>query len=236
MTVQAQFRTRRWRNLRKADDAMKTIPTLDENRVIDLIEEQPDFLVLHKPEGLLSVPGKTLPDCMEARVQNIYPEALTVHRLDMATSGVCVMARGKANLAHLQQQFEKRQTTKSYESVVWGAVEDDAGTIDAAIRCDWPNRPLQMIDNELGRRAITHWKVMERHGNRTRVALFPVTGRSHQLRLHMKTLGHPILGDPWYADGQAQVAASRLLLHARSLGFRSPSTGEDVIFSSPCPF
>ena len=215
---------------------MSIIPTLDKDLSIEVLAYHEHFLVLNKPAGLLSVPGKTLPDCMEARVQEVYADALTVHRLDMATSGICVMARGKANLAHLQQQFEKRQTTKSYEAVVWGAIAENRGTVDAAIRCDWPNRPLQIIDNEQGRRAITHWAVMERSADQTRVALTPVTGRSHQLRLHMKTLGHPILGDPWYAEREAQAAAPRLLLHARSLGFRDPGTGEALEFTSPVPF
>lgn len=205
-------------------------------RVITILAEAPDFLVVDKPAGLLSVPGKAEPDCLEARMEAAYPDALTVHRLDMATSGVCVMARGKKNLAHLQQQFERRRTTKTYEAVVWGEMDEDEGTVDAPMRCDWPNRPLQMIDFEHGRQAVTHWRVLKRAGGRTRVELTPVTGRSHQLRVHLKSLGHPILGDQWYAEGEAQAAAPRLLLHARELGFQSPATGEAITFASRCPF
>ncbi|MEO1042759.1 MAG: RluA family pseudouridine synthase [Pseudomonadota bacterium] len=205
-------------------------------QAIGVIAETIDFLVLEKPAGLLSVPGKAEPDCLEQRVQRCYPDALTVHRLDMATSGICVMARGKTNLADLQQQFEKRKTTKVYEAVVTGEVAEDAGTIDAPMICDWPNRPLQMIDHEKGRQAVTHWRVIGRQGDRTRLELTPITGRSHQLRVHMKSIGHAILGDRWYADDRAIAASPRLLLHARELGFISPTTGQDVRFSSPCPF
>ena len=207
-----------------------------DDRVIRVLAEELGYLVLEKPAGLLSVPGKAEPDCLEARVEAVYPDALTVHRLDMATSGVCVMARGKANLAHLQQQFEKRKTEKAYEAVVWGQVAEEEGTVSAPIICDWPNRPLQMIDHERGREAITHWRVIERLSDRTRIALFPVTGRSHQLRLHMKSLGHPILGDQWYAHDEASILSPRLLLHARDLSFLAPATGERVAFHAPCPF
>ncbi len=207
-----------------------------DDRVIEVLAEDPDVLVLNKPAGLLSVPGKSEPDCLEARVAAVFSDALTVHRLDMATSGVCVMARGKANLAHLQQQFEKRRTKKVYEAVVWGELSEDEGVVDAPIRCDWPNRPLQMIDHEGGRKAITPWRVMERLGDSTRVEMTPITGRSHQLRLHMKTLGHPILGDQWYAEGEARDASPRLLLHARELGFYAPQTDKFQIFVAPCPF
>ncbi|MEO1657584.1 MAG: RluA family pseudouridine synthase [Pseudomonadota bacterium] len=214
----------------------ETIERLGDDRVIGVIAATSAFLVVDKPAGLLSVPGKHEPDCLEARVQAAYPDALTVHRLDMATSGVCVIARGKPNLAHLQQQFERRQTTKVYEAVVWGQMESDSGTVDAPIRCDWPNRPLQMIDHQEGREAITHWRVIDRQADRTRLELTPITGRSHQLRLHMKSLGHPILGDQWYAFDAAQSLSDRLLLHARELGFAAPSSGERQTYRSPCPF
>ncbi|MEM7740462.1 MAG: pseudouridine synthase [Pseudomonadota bacterium] len=212
------------------------IRAADDERAIGVIAETVDFLVLDKPADLLSVPGKTQQDCLEARVQAHYPDALTVHRLDMATSGICVMARGKTNLSDLQQQFEKRKTTKVYEAVVAGHVIGDTGTVDAPIVCDWPNRPLQMIDYERGRQAITHWRVIDRYHDQTRMELKPITGRSHQLRVHMRSIGHAVLGDHWYANEQVRVASPRLLLHARALGFTSPTTGEDVHFSSPCPF
>jgi len=205
-------------------------------RIIGLVEIGLDHLVLDKPAGLLSVPGKDEPDCLETRVQSAYPDARTVHRLDMATSGICVMARSKVSLTYLQQQFERRETSKRYEALVWGHVGEDAGTVDAPMRCDWPNRPLQMIDHENGRSAVTHWKVLERTERTTRVELTPITGRSHQLRVHMKSLGHPIIGDRWYAEGPALAECERLALHARDLSFRSPTTTEFVAFHSPCPF
>lgn len=214
----------------------RQISVAGDDRVIGVLAETPSYLVLDKPAGLLSVPGKAEPDCLERRVEAAYPDALTVHRLDMATSGVCVMARSKAHLAHLQQQFERRQTRKRYEAIVAGHVSDDEGTISAPIICDWPNRPLQMIDHENGREAITHWRVLERRDDRTRVELKPVTGRSHQLRVHMKSLGHPILGDRWYADEKAAAASPRLLLHAAELAFSEPGTSTPVSFQSPCPF
>lgn len=203
---------------------------------IDLVHGDDAILVLNKQAGLLSVPGKTEPDCLEARVQQEFADALTVHRLDMATSGLLVMARGKANLAHIQQQFEKRQTQKRYIAVVDGQMTDDQGTVDAPIICDWPNRPLQMICHENGRQAITHWRVLDRQADRTRVALTPITGRSHQLRLHLQSLGHAIIGDEWYADEKAARKADRLLLHAETLSFTHPQTGEAVTFSVPAPF
>ena len=214
----------------------RTLVEPGDDRVIKVLAETDDYVVVDKPAGLLSVPGKSEPDCLEARLEKIYTDALTVHRLDMATSGVSIVARGKPNLAHLQQQFERRLTKKTYEAIVWGEMPGDQGTVDAPMRCDWPNRPLQMIDPEQGREAITHWEVLERTPRQTRVALRPVTGRSHQLRLHMKTLGHPILGDPWYAHGEAIKAAPRLLLHAKELGIILPGEQSLSTFHSACPF
>ncbi|MEM9838612.1 MAG: RluA family pseudouridine synthase [Pseudomonadota bacterium] len=205
-------------------------------RVISVLAETESYLVLDKPAGLLSVPGKTEPDCLEARVRAHFPDALTVHRLDMATSGICVMARGKVNLADLQQQFERRQTSKVYQAIVAGRITDDFGTVNAPMRCDWPNRPLQMIDHVQGRHALTHWSVLERMESTTRVRLAPVTGRSHQLRVHMMSIGHAIVGDDWYADKDIAGASERLLLHAHTLAFKDPQTGEKRSFSASCPF
>ncbi|GGY40675.1 RluA family pseudouridine synthase [Parvularcula lutaonensis] len=200
---------------------------------LSLVHEDGALLVFDKPSGLLSVPGRTEPDCLEARVIERYPEALTVHRLDMATSGVIVMARSKEALAHLGKQFEKRQTRKRYIAVVEGAPDADSGTIDAPLRCDWPNRPLQMICEEHGRPAVTHWEVLERGEGRTRLALTPVTGRSHQLRVHLASIGHPILGDEWYGDA---TSAPRLLLHAERLELRHPNGGAWMSFEVRAPF
>lgn len=203
-----------------------------------LVAEAPDYLVLSKQAGLLTVPGKDPAhgDCLEARVQAAFPEARIVHRLDMATSGLIAMAQGLAALRHLSKQFEKRQVEKRYQAIVSGEIKEKEGIIDLPIATDWPNRPLQRIDQERGRRAITRWQVLDRQEGTTRVALYPETGRSHQLRLHMKELGHPILGDNFYADEKGLAAAPRLLLHAEWLRFRDPATGEFVEFGDEAPF
>lgn len=200
---------------------------------IEVVHADDTLIVLNKQAGLLSVPGRTEPDCLEARVQEDFPDALTVHRLDMATSGIVVMARGKAALAHIGKQFEKRRTEKRYIAVVEGSPDADSGTVDAPLRCDWPNRPLQMICEEHGRPAVTHWTVLQRGEGQARLALTPVTGRSHQLRVHLASIGHPILGDEWYGDG---ASAPRLLLHAERLAFRHPDGGAHVAFEVPAPF
>lgn len=202
----------------------------------EVLYEDEAIIVLNKQAGLLSVPGKYEPDCLEARVQMEYPDALTVHRLDMATSGVCVMARSKEFLAYIGMQFEKRETSKRYVAIVRGRPEQTKGTVDAPMRCDWPNRPLQMICHEQGRPAVTHWSVIGEEGGNTRLALTPVTGRSHQLRVHLQSIGHPILGDEWYAHEDARNAAPRLLLHAEELSFAHPVRREWVTFIAPCPF
>ncbi|WOI52441.1 pseudouridine synthase [Parvularcula sp. LCG005] len=203
---------------------------------LDILHEDDDIVVLNKQAGLLSVPGNISRDSLETRVADRFGDTLVAHRLDMATSGVIVMPRGKANLANIGKQFENRQTHKRYIAMVWGQLSSDAGTIDAPMRCDWPNRPIQMICHERGRPALTHWQVTDRFDDRTRVALTPITGRSHQLRLHLKSIGHSILGDEWYADGPARAAADRLLLHAEALTLRHPGSGEMMTFIAPVPF
>ncbi|MGV6820454.1 MAG: RluA family pseudouridine synthase [Parvularcula sp.] len=202
---------------------------------IDILHADETLIVLNKQAGLLSVPGNIARDSLETRVQAEFPDARIVHRLDMATSGVMVMARGKANLTHLQQQFEKRKTWKRYLAQVWGEVKGLAGTIDAPLRCDWPNRPLQMICHDRGRDALTHWRVEHRDQGTTRVSLTPVTGRSHQLRVHLKSIGHPILGDPWYAHAEARNAADRLMLHAEALCLTHPRSETKMTFVAPSP-
>ena len=194
------------------------------------------LLVAEKPAGLLSVPGRGVEnqDCVVARLQVLYPDALTVHRLDQVTSGLLLHARGKDMQAALSMQFEQRQVGKRYEAIVQGLVADDAGEVDLPLIVDWPNRPKQMIDHERGKPALTRWRVLARDAGaqRTRVALEPITGRSHQLRLHMASLGHPIVGDVLYGAAQAQ----RVHLHARSLQFTHPVTGEVLAFESAAPF
>lgn len=196
------------------------------------------IIVIEKLSGLLTVPGKAEghQDCLESRIKQDYADARVVHRLDMDTSGLIVLARTADAHRHLGLQFEKRYVDKTYEALVWGLVEPNSGAIDKPLRCDWPNRPKQMIDFELGRSAMTKFEVIERCEDRTRVKLHPLTGRSHQLRVHMLDLGHPILGDNLYAHRQAHDASSRLCLHANGLRFRHPNGGKHMTFVSECPF
>lgn len=201
------------------------------------------LLILDKPSGLLAVPGRGADkqDCLSVRVQASYPDALIVHRLDMATSGLMVMARGPAAQRELSKAFAAREVNKRYVAVVAGRLEapsQEWGVIDLPIIADWPNRPLRMIDHQRGKPSLTRWRVLghDATGSSTRVELEPVTGRSHQLRLHLRELGHPILGDTLYAPPAIQAMAGRLLLHAASLGFVHPLTGETLVFESPAPF
>jgi tRNA pseudouridine32 synthase/23S rRNA pseudouridine746 synthase len=199
------------------------------------------LLVADKPSGLLAVPGRGADkqDCLSARMQAIYPDTLIVHRLDMATSGLMVMARGAAAQSALSKAFAARQVHKRYIAVVAGQVEapqQEWATIDLPILLDWPNRPRRIIDHQLGKPSITRWRVIGADGAHTRVELEPVTGRSHQLRVHLRELGHPILGDALYAPPEVQALAARLLLHAWSLRFVHPVTGEELVFESAAPF
>nr|WP_233713018.1 pseudouridine synthase [Amaricoccus solimangrovi] len=193
---------------------------------------------MDKPSGLLSVPAKPPgpQDCLEARVRADFPEALLIHRLDGDTSGLMVFARTKLAQRHLGWQFERRQVGKTYVARVAGLMAADQGRIDLPLICDWPNRPLQMVCHERGKPAVTEWRVLEREAAATRVALRPLTGRSHQLRVHLKSLGHPILGDRFYAPPEALAAAPRLQLHAARLAFRHPEGGAHVAFESAAPF
>lgn len=197
-----------------------------------------DLLVVDKPSGLLSVPGKAEAhaDCVESRARDRFPEARIVHRLDMDTSGVMVLAMNPTAHRHLGLQFERRKTAKTYLAEIWGHPEDDSGEVDLPLICDWPNRPRQMVSFEHGKPALTRWQVIERRARSTRVRLFPHTGRSHQLRVHMLSLGHPIVGDRFYAQGEALAASARLALHAESLELHHPTGGERVRFASDVPF
>lgn len=197
------------------------------------------ILVADKPAGLLSVPGKGehLADCLLSRVQAAFPEALLVHRLDRDTSGVMIFALTPQAQRHLGLQFEKRQTRKTYVARVAGHVAEDTGTVDLPLIVDWPNRPKQKVDFTEGRPAQTDWRVVRREADgTTRLRLYPLTGRSHQLRVHMREIGHPILGDPFYAEGPARDDHPRLMLHAESLRLRHPEGGRGMTFSAPCPF
>ena len=201
-----------------------------------ILHRDDDLLVAVKPAGLLSVPGKGahLADCFEARLRAADPAVLLVHRLDRDTSGVMVFARRASAQRHLGLQFEKRRVAKHYVARVAGLVAEDTGEIDLPLRTDWPNRPRQMVAPD-GRAATTAWRVLARGTAETRLALSPRTGRSHQLRVHLLALGHPILGDPLYAEGAAR-AHPRLMLHAERLSFRHPTGGAPVEFAAPCPF
>jgi tRNA pseudouridine32 synthase/23S rRNA pseudouridine746 synthase len=195
-----------------------------------------DCIVLDKPPGLLSVPGKSpeLADCLERRAQAVWPDALTVHRLDLATSGVCIMARGKADHRHLSMQFARRHVAKVYIAQVQGTVWAASGLITLPLRADWPRRPRQMVDPVHGKPAVTAWRAVADEGAATRLALQPITGRSHQLRVHLAALGHPITGDPLYGAGLAE--APRMMLHASSLTFRHPSDGRFITLDAAMPF
>ncbi len=205
---------------------------------LNVIHHDQELVVLSKPAGLLSVPGRDPAhhDSLELRARERFPEARIVHRLDRGTSGIFVMALTARAHRHLGLQFEKRQTRKTYVALVSGKIEKDKGTLDLAMRTDWYNRPKQMVDTCMGREAITQWEVLERHDNHTRVLLSPLTGRSHQLRVHMQYLGHPILGDSFYAPPSSVENSSRMMLHAESLEIAHPDGGQRVRFTDPCPF
>lgn len=197
-----------------------------------------EILVVDKPAGLLSVPGKgeDRADCLIARLAGPFPEVLLVHRLDLDTSGVMVFALTRHAQRHLGLQFEKRQVKKVYLARLAGRLEPATGTVDLPLTVDWPNRPRQMVDHERGRPARTDWRVLRATEAETRVRLMPLTGRSHQLRVHMRSLGHPILGDPLYAEGAARDDHPRLMLHAESLRLRHPDGGRHMTFSAAAPF
>jgi tRNA pseudouridine32 synthase / 23S rRNA pseudouridine746 synthase len=205
---------------------------------LTVLHEDADIVVLDKPSGLLSVAGKdpALSDCLEARVKARYPGAAMAHRLDKDTSGILVMALHKKALAHVGQQFETRQARKSYVARVWGEVAGTRGRIDLPLATDWENKPRQRVDHVRGRSSQTEWEVVERENGITRLRLTPITGRTHQLRVHLLALGHPILGDQFYATGAALAAADRLQLHAEELGFHHPANGAWVSFVVPAPF
>lgn len=189
-----------------------------------IIYEDDCLLAINKPSGILSVPGK--PPNPTPCVQDYFPSQhtglLTIHRLDMDTSGILLLAKTKQSHRFMSMAFQNRQTSKVYQAVCAGKLEHPEGLIQLPMRCDWAQRPRQCIDFVQGRYAQTRWQIIAQDEQHFRVTLFPITGRSHQLRLHMKMLGHPILGDTLYADLPAQQASSRLLLHASQLSFKHP--------------
>ncbi|MFM2479560.1 pseudouridine synthase [Celerinatantimonas sp. MCCC 1A17872] len=203
-----------------------------------VIYHDDDIAVFDKPAGLLSVPGRALAhkDSLALRALRVWPDAKVVHRLDMATSGLIVMALNKAAQSHLSRQFQQRQPKKTYLAEIWGHPEQSQGGIELPLRCDWPNRPRQMVDHELGKYALTHWQVIEQREQTSLVKLMPITGRSHQLRVHMLSIGHVIIGDKLYAEDCALSAAPRLHLHAAKLSFYHPSTNQWLSFESAAEF
>jgi len=211
--------------------------------------EDDDLIVVDKPAGLLAVPGRgeDKQDCLSARVAARWPDALVVHRLDMATSGLMLFARGASVQRQLNAAFAERRVDKRYVAVVQGLVAGEAGEIDAPLGADWPNRPRQRIDPQRGRPALTRWRVLGRDpaAQRTRLELQPVSGRAHQLRVHLCSIGHAIVGDTLYGQGgddpsvlstREGNAESRLLLHASSVTFDHPRDRRSCAFASPPPF
>ncbi len=205
---------------------------------IEIIYADDYLVVANKPTLLLSVPGRgeDKQDCLISRLSVKFPAILTVHRLDWETSGLTVLALNKDIHRQLSRQFQEREVNKEYVAVVYGQPEQDLGEINLPLRCDWENRPRQIVDPVQGKASQTYWQCLERLSDRSRLLLKPVTGRSHQLRVHLQQLGHPILGDPLYAHPQALNMAERLLLHASQLEFKHPAKREMVKFCSPVPF
>ena len=203
-----------------------------------ILHEDAQVLGVEKPSGLLSVPGKGahLADCLLSRVQRAFPDALLVHRLDRDTSGVMIFALTAHAQRHLGLSFERRRAKKTYIARVWGHLSPKTGTVDLPLIVDWPNRPKQMVDHENGKPAQTEWRCLKHDADGTsRVRLMPHTGRSHQLRVHMLAMGHPILGDPFYAEGPARDFP-RLMLHSEELRLPHPEGGHALRLRAPAPF
>lgn len=221
------------------DDRVAATPSLLSSPPLVIVHADDALVAIDKPAGLLSVPGRGADkaDCAATRVQAQFPDAQTVHRLDMATSGLLLFARGVAMQRALSVMFESREVVKHYEAVVDGWVEQDEGEIDLPLLADWPQRPRQKVDLLHGKPSLTRYRVLQRDAStqRTRLALQPMTGRTHQLRVHLLAIGHPIAGDALYATGERSTA-SRLMLHATRLELRHPVTLQSLTLSSAVPF
>ena len=205
-----------------------------------LLYDDTALLIVNKPTRLLSVPGRgeEKQDCLIRRVQTRYPDALIVHRLDFDTSGLIVLARGKQMHRCLSILFQERQVEKRYIALVDGQLRPSCGEVNLPLLVDWPNRPLHRVDSENGKPSLTRYRVLDYlpEQDASRVELIPETGRTHQLRVHMQALGHPILGDPLYAPPPARAKAERLLLHAEYLAFSHPENGKRLTFTAPAAF
>ena len=213
-------------------------PTPPQALAVRFVDEH--LLVLDKPAGLLAVPGRGAAgaDCLLARALRQWPDLQVVHRLDMATSGLIVFARDAAVQRQLSRAFAERRVDKGYEAVVAGLPAEDEGRIELPLAADWPRRPRQQVDLQHGKPSTTLWRVLQRDSaaDISRLALTPLTGRTHQLRVHLQAAGHPILGDALYAPPDALAASPRLLLHARTLGFTHPVLGTPLRLDSPPDF
>lgn len=198
------------------------------------------LLVLSKPAGLLAVPGRGAEkqDALSTCVQKHYPEALVVHRLDQATSGLMLMARSLAVQRALSHAFEVRLVHKEYVAIVHGLIAQDSGDIALPLMADWPRRPMQKVDMQSGKAALTHWHVLARNeaSNTSRILLQPITGRTHQLRVHLSAIGHAIVGDTLYGEQAHLPKPARMMLHAQRIGFTHPETGQVLQISSDAPF
>lgn len=210
------------------------------NTGLDILYLDDDLIIVNKPAELLSVPGKgeDKQDCMISRVQLEYPQAFICHRLDMSTSGILVIALGTENQRLMSQLFHDRQIEKRYIAVINGSPVHVEGEINLPLICDWPNRPKHKVDYQLGKPSRTRYKVQsfDKDTNSSRIELTPVTGRTHQLRVHMQSIGHPILGDSLYADDDVLNKSERLLLHACQIRFTHPINGKLIDIDSPPDF
>ena len=202
---------------------------------LDIVFHDEAIIIVNKPSGLLSVPGKAddNKDCVAYRALEYFPDAMVVHRLDMSTSGLLILARGLVPLRRISRQFEDRKVSKKYLALLHGELEHDEGIINAPLIADWENRPRQKVDYEIGKPSLTKYRVLSRENNVSRVEFTPVTGRSHQLRVHSIHIGHPICGDKFYIG---EDGFDRLKLHATYIHFAHPMTGEKIFFESPAPF
>ena len=211
------------------------VPDVDPRRII---HHDSRLIVLDKPSGLLAVPGRGphLQDCLASRVQAAFPTAVIVHRLDRDTSGLMLMALDADAQRYLSRQFEMRAVRKRYECLVSGLPEADEGLINLPIARDPARPPRYRIDPDAGRPSQTRWRVLTRFTDRSRLEVEPITGRSHQIRLHLATLTHPVLGDPLYADAASLAVATRLCLHATDLSIHHPDDDQLMAWHSPCPF
>lgn len=222
----------------QSKDALPPYIVPHSQNAIPVLYEDNDLLIVDKPHLLLSVPGRhpVNRDSLISRLSHRYPGVNAVHRLDLDTSGLLIVPRTRDALAEISRHFQARSVTKAYTALVWGIVAEDRGAIDLPIARDWINRPKQKICSEAGKPSLTHYEVLARGTQQTLLRLIPVTGRSHQLRIHLRELGHPILGCDMYAHPKALAAAPRLMLHATRLGFCHPRTGDWLESFSPAPF